>query len=72
MNSIKQGQSKDNLSSMFQNFRSNPMQFLLQQKLNIPQELGNNPQGIIQHLLDTGQMTQKQLNELQSFAQKLH
>lgn len=72
MNSITQGQNINNLSSMFQNFKNNPMGFLMQRKLNIPQELSNNPQGIVQHLLDTGQMTQKQLNELQSFAQKLH
>ena len=72
MNSIMQGQNKNNLSSMFQNFKNNPMGFLMQRKLNIPQELDNDPQGIIQHLLNTGQMTQQQLNQLQSFAQKLH
>lgn len=72
MNSIQQGQQQNNLSNMFNNFKQNPMQFLLQRKLNIPQELSNNPQGIIQHLLDTKQMTQQQLTQLQSFAQKLH
>ena len=40
--------------------KSNPAQ-VLSQRFNLPQNL-NNPQDIIQHLLNTGQVTQEQVN----------
>ena len=42
--------------------QQNPMQFLLQRGLNVPQNLSN-PQQIVQHLMNTGQITQAQFNE---------
>ncbi len=45
---------------MFQNFRQNPMA-MLSQRFNIPQNL-NNPNDIIQHLLNSGQISQAQVN----------
>lgn len=42
-------------------FKQNPMGMLLQ-KFNIPQEM-NNPEQILQHLLDTKQVTQDQVNQ---------
>lgn len=49
-----------NLLQMISQFKSNPMQ-MLASKYNIPQGI-NNPQDIIQHLLNTGQITQQQVN----------
>ena len=51
--------------------RSNPIQFLLQRRINIPHNLSNDPQAIIQHLLNTGQMSQDTYNKLQSQANQL-
>ena len=51
--------------------RSNPIQFLLQRRINVPQNLSNDPQAIIQHLLNTGQMSQDTYNKLQSQATQL-
>lgn len=45
--------------------RSNPMQ-ILSQRFNIPQNISNNPNDIIQHLLNTGQINQAQVNQAMS------
>lgn len=49
-----------NIMQMANQFKQNPMS-MLQQKFNIPQNL-NDPNQIIQHLLNTGQVTQSQVN----------
>ena len=54
-----------------QMLRSNPMQFLLQRRINVPPELMGNPQAIVQHLLNSGQMSQGVYNQLQSQANQL-
>lgn len=48
------------IMQMYQQFRQNPMA-MLSQKFNIPQGI-NNPQDIVQHLLNSGQVTQDQVN----------
>lgn len=53
-----------NVFTLYNQLRSNPMQ-ILRQKYNLPQNL-NNPQDIIQHLLNTGQITQDQVNNAMS------
>ena len=54
-----------NLLQAYQQFRSNPMQMLMQ-KYNIPQGIDtNDPNAILQHLLNTGQVSQAQVNSLQ-------
>jgi len=50
----------NNMMQMFQSFRQNPMA-MLSQRFNIPQNL-NNPNDIIQHLLNSGQISQAQVN----------
>ena len=49
-----------NILQMISQFRQNPMQ-MLAQRYNIPQNM-NSPQDIIQHLLNTGQISQQQVN----------
>ena len=43
-----------------QGFAANPMQFMMQSKMNIPQEYMNDPNKAIQHLMNTGQISQEQ------------
>ena len=58
MNNINQ------IMNMYQQLRSNPMQ-LLARRFNLPQGINmNNPNDIIQHLLNTGQISQQQLNSV--------
>lgn len=58
-------------ASSFQGFMKNPMQTLMQHKLNIPQSMQNNPQAIVQHLMNSGQMSQQQFNQLQGMAKQI-
>ena len=48
--------------TMIQQFRQNPMQ-LLAKRFNLPANLSSNPQDIIQHLLNTNQISQNQVNQ---------
>lgn len=51
-----------NLMTMYQNLRTNPMN-VLKSRFNMPTNIDlNNPQAIIQHLLNTGQISQAQVN----------
>lgn len=58
MNNINQ------IMSMYQQLRTNPMQ-MLARRFNLPQGMNmNNPNDIIQHLLNTGQISQQQVNSV--------
>lgn len=54
-----------NAMQMVMQIRQNPMGFLQQRGYNIPQNL-NDPSSIIQHLLNTRQISQDQLNNVVS------
>lgn len=60
------GGNTSNPMQMLNQLMSNPVQFLASRRLNIPQDISNNPQAIIQHLLNSGQMSQETYNRLQS------
>ena len=56
----------NNILSMYQQFRQNPMQMLMQ-RFNIPGNVNmNNPNDIIQYLLNSGQVSQQQVNQVMS------
>lgn len=57
-----------NMMQMVQQFRQNPMQMLLQRKMNVPQNIMNDPNAILNHLLQTGQITQNQVNQAYQMA----
>jgi len=54
-------QIPNNFMQMLSQFKQNPMA-MLAQKYNLPQNL-NDPNQIIQHLLNTNQVTQEQVNQ---------
>lgn len=57
--------------SMLQQFKSNPMQMLAQRRMILPQNVPmNDPQAILNHLLNTGQISQQQINNAYQMAQK--
>lgn len=58
-----------NLLSMYQNFRQNPFQFL--GGMNLPQGISDNPNQIIQHLMNNGKVSQQQYNQAMQLAQQL-
>lgn len=57
-----------NVMQQLQMLRQNPMQFLRQRGFNVPDNI-TNPQAIIQHLMNSGQVTQQQMNQAQAMAQ---
>jgi len=56
---------------MFGQMMNNPIQFLMQRKLNVPQNIGNNPRAMVQHLMNTGQMNQQTFNQLDGIRRQL-
>lgn len=56
------GRGGMDLNSMLRQIKSNPMQFLAQKRFNIPQNIANDPNAILQHLLSSGQVSQSQIN----------
>ncbi len=65
---MSNGISFNQFFNNFWGFMGNPMQMLMQNKLNIPQNMSNNPNAIIQHLMNSGQMNQSQYNQLKQIA----
>lgn len=48
---------------MLQQLKANPMQFLMQRRMNLPQGIPtNDPNAILNHLVQTGQVSQQQIN----------
>lgn len=62
---------QNQLMTQFNQFKSNPMSFLLQRNVNIPQQYLNNPEEAVKYLMNNGQMTQEQYNRLNQMAQSL-
>ena len=52
----------NNPMQMLQALKSNPMQFLLQSRFNVPANIVYDPNAIVNHLLKTRQVTQAQVN----------
>lgn len=57
--------AQPNFAQMLSQLKSNPIQFLAQRKFNLPQDFQGGPQEIIQHLVNTGQVSQQQVNQIQ-------
>lgn len=57
----------NNMFQVFAQFMQNPLG-LLSQRFNLPQNI-NDPQAIIQHLLNSGQITQDQVNQAMQMRQ---
>ena len=53
--------NNNSLLGMIQQYRANPMA-LLSKRFNLPQDM-TDPNQIIQHLLNTGQVSQEQVNK---------
>ena len=58
-----------NMMQMMQQLKSNPMAFL-QKRFNLPQNIGNDPQSILNHLVSSGQVNQNQINAAYQMAQR--
>ena len=57
-----------NPMQMLAQLKSNPLGLLQKAWFNVPSNL-NSPQAIIQHLMNSGQISQQQMNQAQQMAQ---
>ena len=48
--------------SAINNLKNNAMQIFSKSRFNVPQDVMNDPNAIIQHLMNTGQVSQQQYN----------
>ena len=60
-----------NIMTMFMNFRRNPMGFLMQNRVNVPQNMMNDPNAIIQQMMNSGQINQQTYNQAQQMARQI-
>jgi Tfp pilus assembly protein PilF len=63
-------QSNSFMNSLNQ-LMQNPKQFLMQRKMNIPEQYYNNPQEAVNYLVQSGQVNQDTLNIAMQLAQKM-
>lgn len=60
-----------NMMGMLNQLKQNPVQFLMQRRFNLPQNISaSDPQAILNHLVNTGQVSQQQINSAYQMAQK--
>jgi hypothetical protein len=62
---------QNDMMSQYAMFKKDPVQFLISRKINIPQEYLNNPKGAVEYLMNSGQMSQDQLSQIEAMASKL-
>ena len=61
-----------NPMQMLQQLKSNPIQFLMQRRLNLPQNINvSDPQAIPNHLVSSGQISQEQINNAYQMMQRM-
>ena len=60
----------NNMMQLLEQFKANPVQMLMQMKLNIPANIANDPSAILNHLMSTGQVSQDQVNRAYQMAQR--
>ncbi len=58
------------LMQMLPQLKGNPMQFLAQRGIQIPQGM-NNPQQIVQQMLNSGRYTQAQVDQARQMAMQM-
>lgn len=59
------------IMQMVQQFKSNPMQMLMQRRMNLPQGISmNDPNAILNHLVQSGQVSQQQINQAYQMMQR--
>lgn len=59
----------NNILGMFQTFMQNPMSFMT--GMNLSQGMMNNPNAIIQQMLNSGRINQAQYNQAQQMARQM-
>lgn len=69
-NPLYKEQMQNGFQSQLNSLMSNPSGFLSKFNIDIPSQYQNDPQGLVQYWLNSGRMTQNQLNGLIQRAQQ--
>lgn len=56
---------------MISMLQSNPIQFLAQRGISVPQNMASDPNAIIKHLIDNGKCTQQQYDNAVNMARQM-
>lgn len=67
-NQMGQPQNMNQFMQMFQQFQQNPVKFLNQAGFNIPPELQNNPNGMIEYIRNSGRVSNEQNSQINQMA----
>ena len=60
------------LIEQYNSFKQDPFMFMLQNRgINVPEQYRNNPEEAVKYLVNSGQMSQEQLNYITSMAQRM-
>lgn len=60
------------MMGMLGQLKANPLQFLMQRRINLPQGVNiNDPQAIINSLVQSGRVNQEQINAAYSMMQRM-
>ena len=60
-----------NMMGMLNQLKANPMQFIMQRKMNLPQGISmKDPQASLNHLVSSGQVSQERINAAYQMAQR--
>ena len=61
-----------NIIQQYNSFRNDPFTFLLRTKgIDIPREYRNDPQAAVQYLMNTGNLTQKDIDMIKNLANRM-
>lgn len=69
-NPLYNEQMQNGIQSQLNSLMSNPSGFLSRFNIDVPLQYQNNPQGLVQYWLNSGRITQGQLNSLIQKAQQ--
>lgn len=57
------------MAQMLEQLKANPIQFVMSRKFNLPNGIANDPNAILNYLLQSGQVNQNQVNQAYQMAQ---
>ena len=70
-NKLYEEQVNQGMMSQFGDFMRNPLQFLMQRRINVPPQYANDPEGAVRYLLSSGQMSQETYQLIRSTAEQM-
>ena len=61
----------NNMQEQLQKLKNNPKEFLQQAGVNVPDDMLNNPQAIVMHLMQTGQVSNPALQRTMQMVRQM-